>query len=281
MRANTYRICWGLGWVLLTACETVIPVADGMGMEVETDTSSEVDSGIEIPGIKGGDLVHRWRFDDDLNDEIGESDAVIVTPADAEGGNAYLSEGAVYLTGGNPSEAEWISLGTNLLNEHEGGAVSIELFATQWSINFFSRIFEFGASGIEQVLMTWSYENDAESDLVRWYDESKVPVLDTNAPYTLEQEYHIAMVIDPGGGTDGTMRITWYTAPSDAADISAAGFLETSDPLTRMRDIDCWLGKSHVESDPVANASYADVRIWLGALTETDIAELHRRGPDM
>ncbi len=311
MRINMFRQFNGLWCMFFLACQTIIPVADGAEHNIDTDTytTSDTDSQIQsdtdsqiqsdtdsqiqsdtdsdsdsniTPDITGGFLVHRWRFNEDLKDDVGNSNAVIITPPDAAGGNAYLNGNEIYLTGGAELEAEWISLGTRLLNELNGGAITIELFATQWSVKYFSRIFEFGASNIEYLHMTWTYETNLESDLVRWWDESKISQLDTNAPYTLGQEFHIVMIVDPKGGTDGAMRITWYTAPSDSPDIGeASGFLEASDTLSRMRDLDCWLGKSHSPGDPVANASYNEVRIWSGALTQEDIAILHRLGPDM
>jgi hypothetical protein len=282
MTTNAFRIFLGHIWVFFSACQTVIPVADGVETAPNTsttDTSSEVDG--QIPGITSGILVHRWRFNEDWNDEVGESDAVIETPDGAVDGDVYLTDGEVYLTGGS-TQAEWISLGTGLLTERGEEALSIELFATLWSASYFARIFEFGASSWERLFMSWTEENNVNSDKVSWWDVTEVSQFATNAPYTLGQEYHIVMTIDPDGGTDGMMRITWYSAPSDAADMgAAAGFLEHPDPLTGLQDIDCLLGKSHVSSDYIANASYDDVRIWSGALTQADIAELHRLGPDM
>ena len=273
----------------------------GTDLDSATDTAKDTvtveDDSDSTPGDDAGDedsdtdtdavtvsasLAHRWRFDGNLNDEVGARDAEIVDPIDDVVGNVFLTGREAYLEGGPPTEAQWVSLGTGLLTEQGGGAVSIELFATQWSVNYFSRIFELGGSSREYLLMTWSYENDADSNLVRWWDETQVSVRETDAPYELGREYHIVMTVDPDGGTDGAMRVTWYTALSDAAKIGpAAGSLETKDPLNDLQDINCWLGKSHELTDPVANASYNDVRIWAGALTEEDIALLHRRGPDM
>ena len=62
---------------------------------------------------------------------------------------------------------------------------------------------------------------------------------------------------------------------------SEKGYLETNDQLANLDDSNCWLGKSHSDADPVANASYNEVRIWAGALSLADIETLHDLGPDM
>ena len=56
--------------------------------------------------------------------------------------------------------------------------------------------------------------------------------------------------------------------------------METTDPLSGLNDTDCWLGESHSD-DPVANATYSDVRIWSGVLSSEDLEQLHELGPDM
>ena len=58
------------------------------------------------------------------------------------------------------------------------------------------------------------------------------------------------------------------------------GHIETTDTLAQFNDADGFLGKSHYPDDPVATASYDEVRIWSGALSEADIESLHALGPD-
>ena len=76
------------------------------------------------------------------------------------------------------------------------------------------------------------------------------------------------------------MRIAWYHAPTAADELGAErGFLETTDELSELNDTNGWLGRSHRDSDSTSNASYNEVRIWSGALTEADRELLHELGP--
>jgi hypothetical protein len=113
--------------------------------------------------------------------------------------------------------ASRISLGSHLLTarrrrEHRD-------FATNWTILYFSRIFEFGGDLDEYILMTWTRELEQKADTVRWWDGEMVTVTDSNAPYALGDKYHILMVPEPGAGSDNTLRVSWYTAKSSSRNI--------------------------------------------------------------
>ncbi len=244
----------------------------------ETETETVSDTGI----IASATLVHRWRFNGDLTDEVGESPATIVTPEGAVGGSATLSEHEITLEGGAFDEAEFVSLGTHLLSNVQG-AVSIELFATLLRVSYFTRIFELGSGRYNYLNMTWTRETDSNSDAVIWWGgEDMTPVWATNAPYGIGEEYHILMTIDPAGGDNGDLRIAWYTSPAVFSSIGEEkGSIETSDSLDGLNDVNCWLGKSHSDLDEVANARYNEVRIWDGVISPEDAELLHQLGPDM
>ena len=165
---------------------------------------------------------------------------------------------------------EYVSLGANLLTGI-GGAVTIEIWATPHDLQYYSRIFEFGVSTSERLVMTWTVNVSVDEDMVLWQDQDQQTRYNTNAPYTIDEAFHVVMILAPGGGTGGTLRIGWYSAPAAAA---------TMDTLAQFNDADGFLGKSHYPDDPVATASYDEVRIWSGALSEAAIELLHALGPD-
>lgn len=262
-----------------TASQTAASTDTGF-QTTETETQTETATG--TGAITSGTLVHRWRFNGDLTDEVGGSTAEIVTPEEASGVNVALSERAITLAGGAYNEASYVSLGTHLLSSVQG-AVSIEIFATLWGVSYFPRIFEFGSGLYNYLNMTWTRETDQSSDGVIWWGgEDMNPVWGTNAPYTIGQEYHILLTVDPEGGENGELRIAWYTAPAESAGIGEErGSIETDDPLDSLNDVHCWLGKSHSDADAVAHARYNDVRIWKGVISPEDAQLLHQLGPDM
>ncbi|MBN2525951.1 MAG: hypothetical protein JXR76_06110 [Deltaproteobacteria bacterium] len=253
------------------------------GTDTETDTGTDTavsDTETESAVIASATLVHRWSFNNSLVDSVGQSDAEIVVPSGASGTDYNLTADAIILGVSNSSAASYVSLGTHLLTK-VGGAVSVEVFGTYLRTAYYSRIFEFGNSANEYLIMTWLTETNVYTDLVRWKDASQVQVTNSNAPYTIGQEYHIIMVVEPDAGASGNLQIRWYTAPSSATNLGGAkGSFETSDALENLNDSNCWLGKSISDADPISPAEYNEVRIWSGAITPTDAEILHDLGPE-
>ena len=178
-------------------------------------------------------------------------------------------------------EAPYVALGSGLVTSVVDDTVTIELWATLESIYWYARIIEIGTGVEEYFVMTWVAEEDENTDLVRWQNNGdQHSVENSNAPYTVGTEFHIVLSIVPDN-LGGTVDITWYSAPTGAPDLGAArGTIATNTPLSGFNDLDFFLGKSHHDHDHVANASYNDVRIWAGELTDSDREQLHDMGPD-
>jgi len=215
------------------------------------------------------ELTHRWSFNGDLVDSVGGQDAVIV---DLGANNATLSGTEITLTGGAKGSSDYIDLPDNILS-NLGNSATIEVWATQISVQNWSRIFDFGTSTTENFFMSWTSATDLNADRVEWLGPADATQNNTNAPYELGVEYHIVCVFEPGS-------VTWYTAPADAPDLGASkGSLEISNQLANLNDNNCWLGRSQWE-DNTANASFNEFRLWTGTLTADEREKLHDQGPD-
>ena len=114
---------------------------------------------------------------------------------------------------------------------------------------------------------------------MEWVDGStKDTADDTNQPYTVNTEYHIAMVLNPVGSQ--TM-VTWYSAPSGNANLGTAqGTFTTNNTVANLTDSADNLARSLWSADSTANASYNEVRLWNGALSSNALEILHDAGPD-
>ncbi len=216
------------------------------------------------------ELAHRWSFNGDLSDSIGGRDATIV---DLGANNAILSDTEVTLTGGAKGSSDYIDLPDGIVSSL-GDFVTFEAWATQISVQNWSRIFDFGTSTAHNVFMSWTSGTTLTADRVEWLGPNGSNTLDnTNAPYTLGVQYHIVCVFDEG-------LVTWYTAPADSDSIGdAKGSFQSANRLSTLADTNVWLGRSQWE-DNTANASFNEVRLWKGALTRAEIDKLHRMGPD-
>jgi len=223
-------------------------------------------------GVDGqaAELAHRWSFNGDFMDSAGGQDAVIV---DMGASNAILSDTEITLTGGGKGTSDYIDLADGIVSSL-GDAVTFEAWATQISVQNWSRIFDFGTSTTENVFMSWTSATTLDADRVEWVGPSDSDTLDnTNAPYTLGVEFHIVCVFDNG-------LVTWYTGPADSDTLGEAkGSFQSTNKLSELNDTNNWLGRSQWE-DSTANASWNEVRLWKGALTPDEIEKYHRMGPD-
>ncbi len=219
---------------------------------------------------RAAELAHRWSFNGDLRDSVAGRDAEIV---DLGANDAILSDTEVTLTGGGKGTSDYIALPSGIVSSL-GDSVTFQAWATQISVQNWSRIFDFGTSTAHNVFMSWTSGTTLAADRVEWLGPDGSNTQDnTNAPYTLGVEYHIVCVFDEG-------TVTWYTAPADSDSIGdAKGSFQSANRLSTLADTNVWLGRSQWE-DSTANASYNEVRLWKGVLTREEIEKLHRMGPD-
>ena len=222
-------------------------------------------------------LAHRWSFNNSLVDSVGGQAATLV---DVGANNATLTASNVTLAGGTQATSDYISLGGTVL---PGGTTpaTIEIWATPISVQTWSRIFDFGAGTTENLMMSWTVGTTLASDRVEWVDAAGTRTTDnSNQPYTLGVEFHIAMVLEPGVGVGGTTRVTWYRSPSTNSSLGAArGTFDSTNTMANLTQPNCWLGRSQWP-DNTANASYNEARIWNRALTTNQLQSLHIAGPN-
>jgi hypothetical protein len=83
------------------------------------------------------------------------------------------------------------------------------------------------------------------------------------------KQTHVALVLDPASN-----KVALYIDGALAA--SAA----SSDPLANLRDVDNWLGRSHITGDPALSGSLFEVRIYSRALSAPELATSSKAGPD-
>jgi fibronectin-binding autotransporter adhesin len=231
---------------------------------------------LELLSLREG-LSHRWSFNGSLADSAGSQPAALVNVGT---NNATLTASNITMAGGPKATSDYIDLGDNLLPK-DGSALTIEIWATPHTVQNWSRIFDFGASTAENIFMSWTRGTTLANDRVEWVDSSGTnTVNDSNQPYTLNVEYHVVMVIQPGAGSGGTTRVTWYRSPTTNSSLgNARGTFDTANTLASLLDTNCWLGYSQWP-DNAANASYNEVRLWNRALNSGELQVLHNAGPD-
>lgn len=221
-----------------------------------------------------GKVTHRWSFNGSLIDSAGGNQASIV---EVGANNVTLSASEATVAGGSRGASDYISLGSNLLPD-ANVPITIELWATQRSVQNWGRVFDFGVTNAENLFMSWTRGTSGSTDRVEWKDAATTTSDDTNQPYTLNTEFHIVMTLNPAGNSTV---VTWYASPSASADLGLAqGSFKTTNNLASLTDSANNLARSFWTADSTANASYNEVRLWDGVLTPEVLEQLHDAGPD-
>ncbi len=209
-------------------------------------------------------LAHRWSFNGSLDDSIGGRSAVLH-------GNTSVTGGQVTITGGGTQHVSYVDLGPNILPPTHS-PVTIELWATQNLVQNWSRVFDFGSSQTNCLLMTWTRGTTLTQDQVHFLGSQ---TQDQLRPYTLGTEFHLAMVLTPNGS--GT---TVKACKMDAGgNVLTSTTFTSPNNLSQLVQNNMWLGRSEY-ADNDANASYNEVRIWNAALSQAQLSANSVAGPN-
>ncbi|QJE97300.1 beta strand repeat-containing protein [Luteolibacter luteus] len=231
-------------------------------------------------------IIHRWDFNGDLDDSISGVTGVTNSPAEIVDPNGETASSAVtlgttdvLLTGGASATSDYVKLGSNLLNGRST-PVTIEVWATQVTVQNWARMFDFGSAETENFFASWTQGTTLASSRQEWRDVV-TSTSNVTSGFTLNKEYHVVFTFEPGAGFLGTNKVTYYAAPALAAELGTPlGTFDTANNLVNFTDTLDALGRSSYAGDNVANARYNDVRIWHGALTGDEREKLHDAGAD-
>jgi len=214
-------------------------------------------------------LSHRWSFNGDVADAIGGSEASVV-------GSVTKGASTVQLQGGARGTS-YIDLGANLFPTN-GVGITVEMWVTPDSVQNWSRIIDIGNSTADYLCWAWTCGRTDDSCF-----SVKGAMGDRTGlgAWKLGEEFHLAIVLAPEG--DGSWRATCYKQNGTTGETlgrivyDMAGYAWS--PAT-MGQNHCWLGHSQFNGDNDASATYNEVRIWSRAMTENELTESARRGPD-
>ena len=159
-----------------------------------------------------GNLVHRWSFNGDLTDSVGNQTAS-VQGTDPSASHTDLDS---YTLHGGAKGRRYISLGSNILPK-DGQGATLEIWAMQLSAQNYARVFEIGENSTWTMSMAWSTGTDITKDRIgishgSWDAATDKAIYDVakTAPYTLGVQYHIAWVFNPPAAEGDGWTITVY-----------------------------------------------------------------------
>ena len=219
-------------------------------------------------------LLHCWPFNGTTKDVVGGADA------DCHG-DVVVGEKQVTIHGGNGPSAGNVHLGHNII-PNDGTPVTLELWATQNKVEWWSRVIAFGEFYGRNFELTWSVDWNNGRNWFGFHPEGADGVGSHEgkslAPFHVGKEYHIGIVIAPRITSAIKSIERWevriYKQDAQTGKTLAKYVL----PLKRGWSLKGFpmtffhLGYEYFKrGGSSASASYNEVRVWNRALSEGEL----------
>jgi len=260
-----------------------------------------------LAGPNLNNVVLHWAFTNAPGSALAGTtnyDLVSAAPAIVRGNGATYTGNALRIPGGTTgntaadSIAAYIDLPNGIISSQTN--LTIEIWATPLSAPNYARIFDFGRTvqagdgvsgewtglpGTSAPGTTSSYDDITLSaangtNITQQRFEAKLAgvatTLDANLATTAGVQHHYAITFTDGAGAAGTNggRWQWFR------DGDPVAYLDISNHLAVIQDVNNWLGRSQWSSDSLANNDYAEVRISNVALSRGEILANYLLGPN-
>jgi len=241
------------------------------------------------------ELLNRYPLDADATDVVGSVDGALVS-LDATPGGVF-EDGGVTLSGNGYIELQEFLFG----NIWYGGdvdnlpPVTLEMFGSWAGGDPNQRLFDFGDNDLEdpfhppvgsgQAGRTYLAATPADSTGNLHFEIAADPA-DGGDPATVgaisaaglnaNQDFHVAVVIDPATGTARMYRNGVPTGTGTLPDSLRQGVVDG----VAVVDWNNWLGRSQTDGNPLFNGRITEFRIWLGAMNDSQARQNYNCGPD-
>ncbi|MDR3458111.1 MAG: autotransporter-associated beta strand repeat-containing protein [Verrucomicrobiae bacterium] len=233
-------------------------------------------------------------------------DFVSSAPAIVRGINATFTGAALRLPGGSTgnvainSMAAYIDLPNGIVSSRTN--ITIEIWATPLSAPSYARVFDFGRpvqagdglgasgeyTGVPGSLAPGSTQSSDDimlsyaigTDITQQRFEAKLngfaTTLDAGLATTAGVPHHYAVTFTDGAGAAGANggRWQWYR------DSYPIAFLDVTNHLADIEDVNNWLGRSMWTDDAMANIDYTEVRISNVTMSRDEVLANFLLGPD-
>ena len=239
-----------------------------------------------VIGVGGEDtpieLLHRWSFEGgtdaerlaDTGTAASPATAATVCGADADTAVAF-ADGMVSLSGSGNSKG-YLMLATNAIPD----TATLEIWAREDGVRNWSRVFDYGIDTANYTMLAWTGGTTQRNDRFSVVSpNASGNIDDMMAPYTPGTMYHIAITYEKDAADGSTMvRVMRRDAKTGElqrlASRTVANFT-----MSDLADAVLYLGHSVWTADADANATYDEVRVWSGVLSDAQLKANAVAGP--
>ena len=172
----------------------------------------------------------------------------------------------------------YVNLGSGILPPD---STTIEIWAKPTTARSWARVFDCGTGEDNYITLTWTRGTNTGQDkcVVQKDGAELMAVNDAMGSFALNTKWHIAISYRDLGNGDTLVRWTKRNATTGRV-IRNRSEIARGWTLSRIAGAPFYLGHSQYTSDIDANAVYDEVRIWNGALTDEQLTENAKLGPD-
>ena len=218
-------------------------------------------------------LRHRWSFNGN------GSNGVPGGPNASWAGSCRWADSNTALEFyGNGYGKGYGNLGSSIL---PADSATIEIWATPTAARKDSRIFDCGTGENDCILLSWCRGTNVgqEYSQVKKNGTAHMSVNDAMGGFALNTKWHIAVSYRDLGNGDTLVRWTKRNADTGRI-VRNRSEIARGWRLAEIAGATFFIGHSQYTSDYDAAAKYDEVRIWHGALTDAQLAENAKLGPD-
>ena len=228
------------------------------------------------------ELLHRWSFEGGTDAErladtgslASPETAATVCGEDAAAAVAF-ADGMVSLSGSGNSKG-YVALATNAIPD----TATLEIWAREDAVRNWARVFDYGVDATAYTMLAWTggttQRNDRFSVIT---PNASGNIDDMMAPYTPGTMYHIALTYEKDA-TDGSTMVRVMRRDAKTGELQRMGSRTVANfTMSDLADAVLYLGRSFYEADADANATYDEVRVWSGVLSDAQLKANAVAGP--
>ena len=244
-------------------------------MRISTMLAAFVTGAAITSATAAPELVHRWSFNGNYNDSIGGTGASTIGSAIAfnDGNTAVVMSGAGNSTGS-------LNLGVNMLPT-DVPEVTVELWVTHNGVKNWSRLLDFGQNNQNYLTLTFCQGTDGNKERIEIKKANATLFATDNSltPYAIGTPYHVSVTFR--AFSDGATEIRWMRRDVTKGAIEHAGSVIVPNwTIGGVTSPNFFIGHSQYTADHDANATYDEVRVWKGMLTDDQLTASVLAGPD-
>lgn len=211
-------------------------------------------------------LIHRYGFTNDANDSVGMANGTLV------GGDLAFTNGQIAFMPASQYDYNYVDFGPNTISSND--AITFEAWASFGTNYTWARLFDFGdnngVSGTSYVYLTPHSSTGTTRVAIR---TPTVGETDIDAAGTLDNQtnVHVVVVFHPLAG---------YVKLYLNGILAAQNLNVSGQDLANVVNNYSFLGKSQSFTDPAANESIDEFRVYSGVLAATNVAIDYAAGPN-